>query len=814
MPSSPSRPSKPAPLPSLLQHLRTTSTASTASISLSTDTVTAQTRPDTSPIQPPPAAGPSRSPSHLDLADSASLHSFNPSSSRLNHPRTRTLSSPLRPQHAPPPDNPLPTTSDSSSSSSSASSSAAEDEEEGAHSDSSFEGLAQRLKEAREGKGRGLVLPDGGEGEQPKKRDKGKGKERALEPEQERPDRSRADSYSLSVGAASPAADDGSPTAPLAAPEPAEGEEEDDEGDDDDASSLAFDLPSRFEGQPDPRDMLRAQLGSSSAAGQQEEGRRDGAKRVLLHAVSGGEGEREKETEKGGEVLYQPRRYFVLSTAGKLVWTSDQAEEAATGLVGVMQAIVSIFADEGDKIRYVQAGPTRIAFLLKPPLYLVVVSNGWGEPESVLRSHLDHLYLQVLSVVTLAQLQALFQRRSNADLRQLLAGTEPFFSTLTTSLQSSALALQVLTSSIEVYRVEPKVRDRVAECLSGEVGREVVRDLDLLYVLVLAHGRLVTLLRPKKHSIHPTDLHLLLSTIYSTSPTPSPAAPSDSPTALSPAPSPALDPSAAPLTTDQPPKKPPRRRTAPLTSPSSESWFPICLPRFNPRGFLYAYVSFFPSSSSVSTSTAAEEAEERDGGVGVVVLSSRRDAFDGVKSAAGRVKAKLLASSSTGESGRKRTKSAGAGTGTGTGDGGLVHELEMARVGQEYSLGELAIPGLRHFVYKSRALVQVTRPAWEGEYREEDSEGRCRLVTLYRTVHEALHPRLAQAGAPAKPPAQVQYVRTEHEAVLGWVTPTFELYIATTPLLPHSAVVSAARAVSKWVAKEEARLFLMGAPSF
>jgi hypothetical protein len=88
------------------------------------------------------------------------------------------------------------------------------------------------------------------------------------------------------------------------------------------------------------------------------------------------------------------------------LFSSDPDEEQAAGLVGVMQAIVSIFADEGDKIRsvffliflrpftrmlisaiprYVNAGKTRIAFLLKPPLYLVVVSNDWGEPESVVR---------------------------------------------------------------------------------------------------------------------------------------------------------------------------------------------------------------------------------------------------------------------------------------------------------------------------------------------------------------------------------------------------------------------------------------------
>lgn len=60
---------------------------------------------------------------------------------------------------------------------------------------------------------------------------------------------------------------------------------------------------------------------------------------------------------------------------------SDPEEEATT-YVGVMQAIVSIFADEGDRIRYIDAGNTKIAFLLKAPLYLCCVSS-WGEPESI-----------------------------------------------------------------------------------------------------------------------------------------------------------------------------------------------------------------------------------------------------------------------------------------------------------------------------------------------------------------------------------------------------------------------------------------------
>jgi hypothetical protein len=38
--------------------------------------------------------------------------------------------------------------------------------------------------------------------------------------------------------------------------------------------------------------------------------------------------------------------------------------------------------------------------------------------------------------------------------------------------------------------------------------------------------------------------------------------------------------------------------------------------------------------------------------------------------------------------------------------------------------GDLSVPGLRHFLYKSRQHVQITSPAWEGAYEEEDNRRR------------------------------------------------------------------------------------------
>ena len=59
-------------------------------------------------------------------------------------------------------------------------------------------------------------------------------------------------------------------------------------------------------------------------------------------------------------------------------------QDALASTMGLMQALVSVFLDDGDKLRCVNAGKTRISFLLRSPLYYACVSN-WGEPESVVR---------------------------------------------------------------------------------------------------------------------------------------------------------------------------------------------------------------------------------------------------------------------------------------------------------------------------------------------------------------------------------------------------------------------------------------------
>lgn len=69
------------------------------------------------------------------------------------------------------------------------------------------------------------------------------------------------------------------------------------------------------------------------------------------------------------------------------------------GFLAVIQAIVSVMHDQGDDIRSVSVGGTRIVFLLRGHLYFLAVSS-LGEPVAALRRQLELLYSQVLFLVT------------------------------------------------------------------------------------------------------------------------------------------------------------------------------------------------------------------------------------------------------------------------------------------------------------------------------------------------------------------------------------------------------------------------------
>eukprot|EP00879_Flechtneria_rotunda_P009337 GHRR01009776.1.p1 GENE.GHRR01009776.1~~GHRR01009776.1.p1 ORF type:complete len:553 (+),score=217.36 GHRR01009776.1:549-2207(+) len=93
------------------------------------------------------------------------------------------------------------------------------------------------------------------------------------------------------------------------------------------------------------------------------------------------------------------------------------------GFMAVIQALVSVVADQGDSLQSMTVGPTKLVFLLRGQLYLVAVSSR-GEPPAALRRQLELLYQSILMVLT-GGVERLLQRSPGYDVHNLLAGSKP-----------------------------------------------------------------------------------------------------------------------------------------------------------------------------------------------------------------------------------------------------------------------------------------------------------------------------------------------------------------------------------------------------
>jgi len=317
------------------------------------------------------------------------------------------------------------------------------------------------------------------------------------------------------------------------------------------------------------------------------------------------------------------------------------------------------------------------------------------------------------------------------------------------------------TSSLQCLRLDSSLRKRAAEALLPSSKLK-----DILYIILVAEGKVITLIRPRKHSIHPADIHIVLNTIHS----------------------PSI-----------------------LNSPASSSWIPLCLPKFNPSGFVNAYISFLRRDVTVEHEEATSAPTSETGNAADLSINSgptptqRSVAPPYATPTQSRIALVCISGGGEFDSIRGWCDTA---TQRLEKEGALDAITNACSSGQtQYCVADLGIPGLRHFVYKSRSQVQVTAPIFEDPY--DSLEDHRRLITLYQTLHDAIHAKSGQEG-----PLKLQYIRTEKESVMGWITQPFELYIALSPRLPKTAAVGAANAVARWVKREEGKLFLRDAPVF
>ncbi|KAK4497320.1 hypothetical protein PRZ48_011770 [Zasmidium cellare] len=265
------------------------------------------------------------------------------------------------------------------------------------------------------------------------------------------------------------------------------------------------------------------------------------------------------------------KHFFILSASGKPVYSRHGDDQLISNYVGVAQTLISFYQGAKDPLKGFTAGSTRFVMLSKGPLNLVAISR-LPESDAQLRSQLEALYMQILSTLTLPSMEKMFSNRPSTDLRRPLQGTDVLLDGLADGFTRGSPS--ALLSALECLRMRKTNRKVINDTLLK------VRSPNLLYGLIVAAGRLVSVVRPKKHSLHPGDLHLIFNMLF---------------------------------------------EAGSVRAGGGENWIPLCLPGFNNTGFLYMYVSFFAASET--TTTNDEAPPEKDDELAIVLISANKEAF-------------------------------------------------------------------------------------------------------------------------------------------------------------------------------------------
>lgn len=266
----------------------------------------------------------------------------------------------------------------------------------------------------------------------------------------------------------------------------------------------------------------------------------------------------------------------------------------------------------------------------------------------------------------------------------------------------------IMMNAIHCLRLNNQQRNLIGSIMHN------ARVNNLLYAILIAKHQLVNWVAPRKHGLHPVDLHLILNFVNTC--------------------------------------------TAFRTS---ETWTPLCLPRFDDSGFLHAYVCFIATD------------------ICLVLISTNPEEFYKMSECRNSIVKHFEA-----------------------GENNVFQTLENALNNQYYSVSEVGVSGLLHFVYKTLGINQITCPKLEPPYSNRHEKKR--LFRMYQHVHM----RATQNSY------KVYYHCGAKETVIVWVTGGFQLYATFGPLESISNVISGCNELLQWIKKEETKIFVLDSPVF
>ncbi|XP_072928761.1 vacuolar fusion protein MON1 homolog A isoform X2 [Hemitrygon akajei] len=251
----------------------------------------------------------------------------------------------------------------------------------------------------------------------------------------------------------------------------------------------------------------------------------------------------DKEEDITADSWKQHRKHvFVFSEAGKPIYSRYGTEEALSSMTAVMVALVAFIEASKNVIKSIHAENYMVVFIRRSPLVLVAVTHA-RQSEQEVAKELLYVYYQIVSLLTLTQLNRIFEQKKNYDLRRLLSGSERITDNLLNLMDKDP---SFLMGAVRCLPLTSSLRDMISSSL------QQAKDKSLVFSILVAQNQLVSLVRKKDQFLHPIDLHLLFNLI-----------------------------------------------SASTSFRDGEVWTPICLPKFNSNGFFHAHISYLDQASSL-----------------------------------------------------------------------------------------------------------------------------------------------------------------------------------------------------------------------
>eukprot|EP00505_MAST-04D_sp_SCG-Rhode-Island_P001106 Stramenopile-MAST_4_protein_1106 len=436
----------------------------------------------------------------------------------------------------------------------------------------------------------------------------------------------------------------------------------------------------------------------------------------------------------------EKKHFFVLSDAGKPIFS--RYSEDSPDIIPLMGVASLIIARSQGSVRTICAGGTTIVFLLREPLFLFCASRT-GETVAHLRSQLKYLYAQMTFVLTTRTFDTL-RRNPSFDIRSLLQGTR---GSLLEMINTAERTPNLFLESISTLPLSAPVRAKAQKIIRSE------KQETLNYAILMCGFELVALMQPKNNELHPSDLLLIMNFV-------------NTHTSLR----------------------------------QSETWMPLCLPKFNPTGFLHGYCSYLNGATNVSLM--------------LITTDSNPENFHQFQAVKARVEIKLQ-------------------------ENGVMKAIDEAQKKPNITTAELGVPQAFHFVYacKVSKLAQCCSVAFSMPYNSESSQER--LLKRYQHVYHMAHGCTTKGGEAytggvigryskgSKRTSEVTGVGNKGnddvtyeandivvdllptEIVAGFVGDGFEVYFAVSPLAEMDLIQSCLDRILKAVKRSESILFFM-----